>query len=299
VSALAFACSCGWPEPQVRVLELNTDATLFDVAYGESGVFAVGQGGVVVHDRGMTWQLGDVDLRSIDIYVTHRDTVAIVGDDGFITYGVGDTLESFAWFEQAAGTNADLRDVIILVLYPAQLLVVGDGIVLRGIELELGVFEWSEPPAPDGGWGSLRAVAAYDSPPFTSSNQDRVLVAVGDDGRVLSSDDDGLAWTAHALDTDADLRCLANDGAYGERGTWARLEGNEWQVAELDPAIDPAIDIVACDGAVLVSADQRVHDLENDLTFELDWQPHAVEMRYLVGEAGNAGYVDNGGPHEF
>lgn len=294
---LAVALSaCGWPEPQIREVDLAVAVDLHGVVYGD-GLFAVGAGGVVVHEAGMQWEFGGVDLRGIDVFLTHRPNVAVVGDAGFVAFGAGDELEQIEWVELDAGTNADLRAVVILDMDPAQLLIVGEGVVLRGTEVAPGVFEWLEPLAPDGSWGALRALHLDPIPAFGAPNQGRELLLVGDEGRLLTSDIDAMVWVAHELDTDADLLCASARGAYGERGTWARPQDQGWAAVE----IDPTIDYVACGGDLLVSSDRRVHDLDTGSTLSFDWQPHAVDTMgiYLVGEAGHAGFYDRGGPHEF
>jgi hypothetical protein len=112
---------------------------------------------------------------------------------------------------------------------------------------------------------------------------------------LLTSENDGLDWTDHSVGNDADLVCQTHQGAYGKRGVLARPEDGVWKIVEYDPDID----YVACSSNLLVSADRRVHETADGLIFTLDWQPHAVDNWYLVGEGGRAGYYDPGGPHEF
>lgn len=277
--------------PEVHDLERLTDVTLHGlVAVEDASLVAVGEGGVVVKTgrftSPQTWDLGDVALRAIEAVDGWPDAVdlVVVGDDGFVAHLVANDTEGYNWFEIDTTTDMDLRDVQLVddgEFSDGEFVIVGDGVVLRGTVLGPGLFELVTIAPPDGSWGSLRAVS------FVS---DGVLIAVGDEGRLLSSDDLGISWTAQELETDADLLCICRDAAYGRHGTRVQRDGSSWLVTELDPAVD----YIACDQSLLVSSDMRVHDIDEDDFAQLEWQPRAVSDYRVAGDGGHIGIYTSG-----
>jgi hypothetical protein len=273
--------------PEVHDLERLADVTLHGLVVVEDGsVVAVGEGGLVVKTdqfgNPQTWDLGDVPLRAIEAVDGWADAfdLVVVGDHGFIVHLVANDTEGYNSFEIDTTTDMDLRDVQLLS--DGEFVIVGDGVVLRGTVLGPGLFELVTIAPPDGSWGSLRALTI---------DRDGVLIAVGDEGRLLSSDDLGITWTAHELETDADLLCICHDdAAYGRHGTRVQRDGSSWVVTELDPAVD----YLACDQSLLVSSDMRIHDMNEDDFAQLEWQPRAIAQYLVVGDGGHFGIYTSG-----
>jgi hypothetical protein len=284
---LATGCVFFSHGPEVHELERLTDVTLHGLAAVEKGsLVAVGEGGVVVKTgqftSPQTWDLGDASLRAIEAVngFPHAVNLVVVGDQGFVAHLVANDAEGYNWFEIDTTTEMALRDVQLIS--DRELVIVGDGVVLRGTVLGPGLFELVTIAPPDGSWGSLRALTL---------DRDGVLIAVGDEGRLLSSDDLGISWTAHELETDADLLCICHDrAAYGRHGTRVQRDGSSWLVTELDPAVD----YLACDQSLLVSSDMRVHDLDEDDFAQLEWQPRALAHYHVAGDGGHIGIYTSG-----
>jgi hypothetical protein len=282
--ATSLFCACTWPEQQVVDYDIDVDAKLVGAA-SSYGTLYISEDGLVLNQSGARRDLGDHVLRDIDSLMTDPPSVVIVGDDGYVVFGVGLGLEETTWYELEPGTDADLRAVTMFDRGdPAELLVVGDGILLRATQTGPGKFDWVEPLAPPSGWGSLRDVMFDPVYPFRDYPPDQAVVAVGDDGRLLTSDEAAFDWTLQPLDTDADLSCVSGR-AWGERGTMVRRNGAEWMVTQ----VDPTVDYVACDSDLVVDSNRRVHDVWNEVSVELDWQPLAVQQGWLVGDEGRVG----------
>jgi hypothetical protein len=274
---IAVLGGCGFiTGPRLDPLELNTDADLYGLDYTNSGFVAVGAGGVVAHEKGMTWDLGDIDLRAVANYPKPYDELlrlVVVGDQGYAAYGVGVLDDSLTWTELDPPLGGDFR--AIAMFDPRRLLLVGEEILVVGEEGPDGAFEWTQPVPPDGGWGSLRAIH------FDPRHEPSFVVA-GDAGRLLTSSD-GFAWTTVELDIQADLRCVTRDGAYGS-GVWVKLTELAWDVH----VPDPPVNYLACDLGFFVTDDRQVHYPAAGFSAKLDWQAHAVRYGAFVGENGRA-----------
>lgn len=281
--AASLTCACSWPEPQVVDHQLGVDAKLT----GVSGPWFISEDGLVVTLSGQQVDLGDHALRGVDSLLPGPSNITVVGDDGYVAFGVGHNLEDMIWYELDPGTDADLRAVVMIDANPAELLIVGDEILLRATEVGPGEFTWVEPLPPPSGWGSLRDATFDAAHPYREPQQpDQALIVVGDDGRLLTSDITGLDWTLRPLDTDADLHCAGALNLYGARGTWVFRENGEWTVSQLDPTVDY---IAYGAGGLLIDSERRVHDRLNEVSVQLDWQPLAVDQEWMVGAGGRVG----------
>jgi photosystem II stability/assembly factor-like uncharacterized protein len=205
VLLLPIGCVLFSRGPEVHELERLTDVTLHGLIAVEKGsLVAVGEGAVVVKTgkfiSPQTWDLGDASLRAVEAVDGFSDAhdLVVVGDQGFVAHLLANDTEGYNGFRIDTPTDMDLRDVQLID--DGEIVIVGDGAVLRGTILGPGWFDLVTIAPPDGSWGSLRALTL---------DRDGVLIAVGDQGRLLSSDDLGISWTVHELDTDADLLCSA------------------------------------------------------------------------------------------
>lgn len=190
-------------------IELGIDVDLHDVDLVRTQVgsrdyfhMAVGsEGTVVVWGKSEPYgdadwfvditHLGDADLHGAWVLRSYEDfagwpTWWVVGDAGTIARSDdhGTTWEAI----ELPDVDADLHAITGV---EAQPLIVGDEIVL----LQLPDGTWTEPPVPEGGWGSLRGVSSNAS----------LTYAVGLDGRVWSSTQPSEAWKAEAVGVQVDL----------------------------------------------------------------------------------------------
>lgn len=275
---------------------------------GYSTFVAVGAGGSVVHyhdtrEAVQVWDFGDADLRAVDVIHESIPIEAgflstgshfwfVVGEGGTILVGHETLDHEFTWYAQP-NIGADLHGVAVTYDGNGALfaVVVGDEFLATSVATsELGMFEWSEQPPPAGGWGQLRHVAAARSGEFR---------AIGDDGRMWTTDLATPGWVAVDLDTNADLDAgdyfdflgTASSRFCGTNGSLVNCPEGECSATQVGD-----FDLVGCGYEWILGLDGRIYGQVPEGFDELDqlgWQPRAadgaMEELIVVGDGGRAG----------
>lgn len=255
--------------------------------------FLLATGGVVVDDDGERWELSAHALHS---FASERnERIWVVGDRGYIAYTdveVDEEPVPIEWVPLSTGTHADLYAIEPTT---EQKVAVGDDIVLIGVEQE-GAFVWTQPDAPADGWGLLRGVSFV----FEEGEEVPRYVAIGLEGRVLSSTPGGGTWGAVPVDTNADFHFVCGHLAVGSDLT--RWTG-ELSVRSGNSSAEYVG--LSCGGiwfgTFAVTSDRwlvefRHGDIERVL--QLPWEPRAFDPfgLYIAGDNGRLAYWTPGGP---
>ncbi len=272
-------------------------------------------------------------LNGVAFVGDHDDAIAIVGDDGLVAvnpeaaYGgtftttrpvevdlhgvtggaggllfavgdagtlIGAARPGGAWQTLPSGTTADLWAIAALSRDSGeQLLAVGDEVILHRDPL---TSQWAPLPAPDGGWGHLRAIVGGRAR----------IYAVGLGGTVWSTLAPGGAWSREDTGSTVDFHA-ATVSFYGDdvivvgaSGTALRRNSG-WKPLRGDLRGD----LIAADGDHILAADGHVYripayfaeDDPEDPVVRLAWSvPGARTLRegadfVLVGEHGLAAKV--------
>lgn len=251
------------PEP----VAVDASATIRGVIRDHTLAYniGVGDGGVVVELSGPRRLRRPVtaDLRSV-AYVGNK-TVAV---------GAGGTMVALTtWTDEVAvldpGTTADLWQVVTLERRNGpESFVVGDGVMLQH---DMFTDAWSQVPAPEGGWGELRAVAGFEDG----------MVVVGRGGLAWARDDQGAPWRREDTGTAVDLTVISTRGliAGGAGGVLVQRGGpSRWE--RVDGGLI-AGDVVDVTGGVVLTAQGRIYAEGIDearwtLVAEIGAGPHAL-----------------------
>jgi hypothetical protein len=213
---------CG-DKPHISEIESGVDTridAIIALPSRDMGYFAATGGDVIDHEGGR-WQLSEHALNSFATLKNNRYWV--VGNRGYIAFTDVSDEVSIEWITTASGTEADLYGVEPV---GDRVVVVGEDIVLLGLEGQPGVYTWTEPTPPGGGWGSLRDVSRV----ATSDSDAQIYLAVGLAGHALVSTG-GDSWSVVPAATDADFHYVCNDLAIGDRLTRANWTGETWIVS--------------------------------------------------------------------
>lgn len=250
----------------LEILATDTEADLlaierfYDEVWGHRSYeyLAAGTDGTIVvvgrEDSGEAWEtfvevfeVGDVSLRAVFVGTSAQLTSNwwAIGDAGLLAIS-NDQGRSWITMTLAA---ADLHAIAEVDQRP---LIVGDEIVLvRQLD-----GSWAEPPAPAGGWGSLRGVAWDGARTY----------AVGLGGVVWSTNDPLGAWTAENTEVDVDL---------------------------FDVGVEPErIIVVGAEGTVLIQDPDGWRQIDTQVDVDLiDYTD-----RHALGLDGSVYLVDGAGP---
>jgi hypothetical protein len=286
--------SCSPDEPHIRDVDSGVDTRIdavISLPARDLESFFVASGGVVVDEQGGRWELSTYALHN---FVSEQnERIWVVGDHGYIAYTdveVDEEPVPTEWIPTSTGTQADLYD---LAPVEAQVVAVGDEMVLVGIEQEDSTYEWSQPQAPADGWGMLRGITWIYEP---GSDVPRYL-AVGLAGRALVSTSGGDSWSVVPLSTDVDFHFICGELAIGAGFTRANWTGETWDVHVGTSSAEPIG--LSCGGiyfdTYVVSSDRwlsRLSDGELERVLRLDWQPRAFDPLglYLAGDHGRLAY---------
>ncbi len=206
--------------------DLDTETDLLAIACkGQASAFVVGTAGTLLatHDRGETWRAVQLDTHAVLRAVATApmsQVVYVAGDTGAVMRS-NDLAESFQRVE------SPVHDYVGIALDDAgttAFLLAGDGTIVRHDS------DGSEPVRTDRG-SNLRAIAA--------SGDGRIVVAVGDGGTMLLSDNSGGSWTAVSTTTARDLHAvrLLDGGerilAIGDAGVLVDIDPSGAAVTEL------------------------------------------------------------------
>lgn len=259
------------------------------------GYFAATGGLVIDHDGGR-WQLSEHALHNFATF--DEDRYWVVGAHGYVAFTdvAGDPVQ---WITTPSGTDADLYGI-----EPGgdRVVIVGEDILLLGLEEPPGVYSWMEPTAPAGGWRSLRDVSRV----FTADSDTQDYLAVGLEGHALVSFG-GESWTTVPLATSKDLYYVCNGLAIGENLTRASWTGETWVVSEGDSSADyVGLGGHTCGGFLTthaLSSDRWLTDVsggEPRRVFRLPWQGRAFDPmgKYVAGDDGHIAIWLQGQPAE-
>lgn len=261
-----------WLSPETLALGVTDDLHGIDWVVGgyPSNFVAVGAAGVVVEYEDFYGLSGAPEIQvdhpvAVDLRAVTRvaaDIVA-VGDRGAVVRRPND---GEAWEIVDVGVTADLHAILDT---SAEVIVAGDDVVLVRA---LDAASWTVLPAPDGGWGPLRAVL----------HNDAEILVVGLGGVAWSTTtpmDPLVPWQRRDLGTTADLLAGDEDVLVGAAGTLLVRRGADWLRGDV-PADADLIAAAATprtftsDPRVvhLLAADGRVFDLdlEDRTTLEID-----------------------------
>ena len=264
ISAAAVSlsgCGCGigydpWMPTDTVQLGADVDLLALSQLPNTDQFLAVGTGGTIIvwgvdHEDGTDdrlidrVQVGEETLRGV-----WADETAwwVVGDAG--TAAVSD--RGLTWTPVDLGTNADLYAITSV---GSRLVVVGDDVVLlQGVD-----GTWAEVPAPEGGWGSLRAV----------HHDGTRVYAVGLSGKVWSAADPSGEWVAENVGTNVDLFDVGtfspNYGGsifvavVGANGTLLLRDDDGWK--SINTQVD--VDLVAYEDAGVLTANGDLYELND------------------------------------
>ncbi|MCK5841177.1 MAG: hypothetical protein KAH31_03340 [Candidatus Sabulitectum sp.] len=213
-------------------------ADLYSVAVGVSGMMACGEDGALLSsfDGGTGWRILDnfqhsgIDLYSVNFDPTHPNSFLIVGEDGFI-YSSEDGLvetESSSDYVASCGTLCngfpDLiveRDGRAYRIQSENNFIIDNTILSGATEIVTGGSRYTVV----GERGSIYRLLPQNEweciAPITEENLNDVayimwgqtLCAVGKNGTVLISEDNGLTWEISNPETSRDLNAVAGNGA--------------------------------------------------------------------------------------
>ncbi|MEA3266124.1 MAG: hypothetical protein U9P42_04195 [Candidatus Fermentibacteria bacterium] len=213
-------------------------ADLYSVAVGVSGMMACGEGGILLSsfDGGTSWRILDnfqyssIDLYSVNFDPTHPNSFLIVGEDGFI-YSSEDGLvetESSSDFvtscgmlcsgfpEVVLGRNGSVYNIRNEVMFD-----IGDAVISGATEIVSGggryiavgesgsVFRYSDCQV----WDGILHCTGEDLNDVSYLIWGMTVCAVGDNGTMLISEDNGLTWGISDTGTSRDLNAVAGNGA--------------------------------------------------------------------------------------
>ncbi|KIG11888.1 hypothetical protein DB30_02313 [Enhygromyxa salina] len=261
-------------------VDVRVDAIIF-VPERNGGLFAAVSGGAVVDHDGQRWDLSDHALRASSTDDLGRYWVC--GDHGYLAFTDIDPAQAVepTWFPVTTG---DERDLYAIVADTDHVVVVGDEVLLVGTETD-GAWEWSEPPVPSEGWGRLRGVSQL------GSDDAKVFLAVGHNGRALLSPEGADTWTpVDGLDPDIDFNHLCGNLALGDDLVRAWWTADGWSIASGDGDAD----FVGCGGGFVLSSDRWISEFGDkglERLYRLPWQPRAIDQRFGLLVGGDSGHV--------
>ncbi len=211
---------------------------LYSVAVGVSGMMACGQGGTLLSsfDGGTSWRIlenfqhSGIDFYSVNFDPTHPNSFLIAGEDGFI-YSSEDGLvetESSSDFvtscgmlcsgfpEVVLGRNGSGYNIRNEIMFD-----IGDVLIRGATEIVSGggryiavgesgsIFRYSDREV----WNSIPSCTGEDLNDVSYLIWGTTACAVGDNGTVLFSEDNGFNWEEIKLGTSRNLNAVAGNGA--------------------------------------------------------------------------------------
>lgn len=214
-------------------------ADLYSVAVGVSGMMACGAGGTLLSsfDGGSNWRVlsdfghEDTDLYSVNFDPTHSNSFLITGENGFIysseksglvlTGSSSDFVASCGMLcsgfpEVVLGRNGSGYNIRNEVMFD-----IGDTVIRGATELVSGggryiavgesgsIFRYSDGEV----WDSIPPCTEEDLNDVSYLLWGMTACAVGDNGTVLISGDNGFSWEEIELGTSRDLTAVAGSGA--------------------------------------------------------------------------------------
>jgi hypothetical protein len=286
-------------------IDLGVDADLHaivqlsdEIPNGYYEYLAVGEAGTIVawgetYSRNKTKQFvevsqfGDEDLHAAwvdrpgDDYDWYNPSKSwwVVGDAG--TIAISDNKGATWNAIVLPGVDADLYGIDG---FDGRPVIVGDEIVL--VRLPDGT--WTQPPTPEGGWGSLRSVA---------SDGERIY-AVGLEGKAWSTDHPNGEWVAEPVGVDVDLFDIDIQGSafslsygpdelmiVGEAGTMLIQDRFGWEQYDGDLSVD----LIDVHGNCMLGADGEVYEYGTLLPLDSSPGAMAVNCRYDIATVGADG----------
>jgi photosystem II stability/assembly factor-like uncharacterized protein len=238
---------------------LLTRVTFLDDALGLAvgGDREQGTPGIVLRttDGGLTWEAREsgVERRLYGVAFGSESNALAVGLGGTILRSADG---GGAWSPIASGADAWLADVAFVDAERA--LVVGtDGAGAVALRSSDGGRSFAPLELPEPGRGGLRSLGVHGE----------LALAVGDQGRILRSEDGGASWTDVDAGTGAWLRAVRRgpDGVWRAAGSGGALlesadEGRSWRPIQTQ-ASDKWSDVCFLDArrGLLASMEGRVH----------------------------------------
>jgi len=213
-------------------------ANLYSVAVGISGIMACGERGTLLSsfDNGSSWRVwtefghDDINLLSVNFDPTHPNSFLITGEHGFV-YSSTDGIVTAGGDEDLIGSCGKLcsgfPDVILgrngfgYFIRSLERFTVGD-VDLRGTtEIVSGGSRYMA--AGEGGciyryeaegvWKRMNSGTSEDLNDISFLSWDTSACAVGDNGTVLISKDNGTSWTKVDIGVSASLTAVSGNGS--------------------------------------------------------------------------------------
>ncbi|MCK5035646.1 MAG: hypothetical protein KAS73_07130 [Candidatus Sabulitectum sp.] len=214
-------------------------ADLYSVAVGISGMMACGEGGILLSsfDGGSNWTAlsdfghEDTDLYSVNFDPTHSNSFLITGDNGFIyssrdrlvqTGSSTDFVTSCGMLcsgfpEVVLGRNGSGYNIRNEVMFD-----IGDVVIRGATEIVSGgssyiavgesgsIFRYSDSEV----WDSIPSITGENLNDVSYLAWGMTACAVGDNGIVLISEDNGLTWEISNMGISRNLNAVAGNGAW-------------------------------------------------------------------------------------
>jgi len=213
-------------------------ADLYSVAVGVSGMMACGEDGALLSsfDGGTNWRILDnfqhtgTDLYSVNFDPTHPNSFLIAGEDGFV-YSSEDGLietESSSDYVASCGTLCNgFPDLIIerdgraYRIESKDCFIISTAILAGATEIVTGGSRYTVVGErgsicrllPQNEWECIAPITTQNLNDVAYIMWGQTLCAVGENGTILISEDNGLTWEISNMGTSRDLNAVAGNGA--------------------------------------------------------------------------------------
>ncbi len=220
------------------VSPVGLTADLYSVAVGVSGIMACGAGGTLLSsfDNGRSWRVwtefghGNIDLLSVNFDPTHPNSFLITGEDGFVyssTDGIAVTGDSTDLIGSCGKLCSGFPEIVLgrngtgYFVENSQGFTVGD-VELRGtteivsggsrymVAGESGCIYRYEAESE---WKQMNSGTSENLNDISFLSWGSTVCAVGDNGTILISKDNGTSWRGIDTGIHSDLTAVSGNGS--------------------------------------------------------------------------------------